>query len=81
MWSTPSLPSLSGPLWLGVVAPDRILSMDQIELNCNYTKLNCLKLIVFPFNWVETKMCTELFEIELFLIFKLCIYAKLNYLK
>ena len=31
--STPSLPSLRGPLWLGVVAPDRALSMGQIELN------------------------------------------------
>ena len=27
MWSTPSLPSLPSPLWLGVVAPDRVLSM------------------------------------------------------
>ena len=27
MRSTPSLPSLPGPLWLGVVAPDRALSM------------------------------------------------------
>ena len=27
MRSTPSLPSLSGPLWPGVVAPDRALSM------------------------------------------------------
>ena len=34
MWSTPSLPSLPGPLWSGVVAPDRVLSMSQIELNC-----------------------------------------------
>ena len=32
--STPSLPSLPGPLWSGVVAPDRALSMGQIELNC-----------------------------------------------
>ena len=32
MWSTPSLPLLPGPLWLGVIAPDRILSMGQIEL-------------------------------------------------
>ena len=32
--STPSLLSLPGPLWLGVIAPDRVLSMDQIELNC-----------------------------------------------
>ena len=27
MWSTTSLPSLPDPLWPGVVAPDRILSM------------------------------------------------------
>ncbi len=33
MRRTPSLPSLSGPLWSGVVAPDRVLSMGQIELN------------------------------------------------
>ena len=34
MQSTPSMPSLPGPLWPGVVAPDRVLSMGQIELNC-----------------------------------------------
>ena len=34
MWSTPSLPLLTGLLWLGGVAPDRVLSMGQIELNC-----------------------------------------------
>ena len=33
MQSTPSLPSFPGPLWLGVVAPDRVLFMGQIELN------------------------------------------------
>ena len=27
MWSTLSLPSLPGPLWPGVIAPDRALSM------------------------------------------------------
>ena len=32
--STPSLPLLPGPLWLEVVAHDRVLSMGQIELNC-----------------------------------------------
>ena len=50
MWTTPSLPSLPGPLWPRVVTPDRVLSMGQIELNCvltiklcTYAKLNCLK--------------------------------------
>ena len=34
MRSTPSLPLFPGRLWLGVVAPDRVISMGQIELNC-----------------------------------------------
>ena len=29
--STPSLPSFLGPFWPGVVEPDRVLSMGQIE--------------------------------------------------
>ena len=33
MQSTPSLSLLPGPFWPGVVALDRVLSMDQIELN------------------------------------------------
>ena len=34
MRSTPSLPSHQGPLRPGEVAPDKVLSMGQIELNC-----------------------------------------------
>ena len=34
MKSTPSLLSLSGQLWSGVVAPGRVLFMGQIELKC-----------------------------------------------
>ena len=34
MRSNPLLPSLPGPLWPIEVAPDRVLSMGQIELNC-----------------------------------------------
>ena len=34
MWSTPSVTSLLGPHCPGVVAPDRVLSIGQIELNC-----------------------------------------------
>ena len=39
MLNTPSLPSLPGPLWLGLVARDRVLSMGQIELR-SVLKLN-----------------------------------------
>ena len=34
MQSIPSLPSLPGPLWPEMVAPDWVLSLDQVELNC-----------------------------------------------
>ena len=33
MESTLSLPTLPGSLWLGVIVPDRVLSMGQIDLN------------------------------------------------
>ena len=33
MWRMPLLPLHPGPLWPGVVAPDSVLSMGQIELN------------------------------------------------
>ena len=56
MWSTPSLPSLPGPLWPGVVTPGRVLSI-EISKNrnklCTYAKLNglkwnCLRIL----NWI-----------------------------
>ena len=51
MQRTPSLPLLPGPVWSGVVAPDWVLSMGQIERfdiltlykQMTYAKLNCLK--------------------------------------
>ena len=43
MQSTPSLPSLPGQLWPGVVVPDRVLSMDLIELKF-VLKLNWIAL-------------------------------------
>ena len=47
MRSIPLLPSQPGFLWLGLVAPYRVLSMSQIEINC--AKLNCLKLNSWTF--------------------------------
>ena len=34
MQSTYSLPLLQGPHWPGVIAPVKVLSMGQIEVNC-----------------------------------------------
>ena len=62
IWSTPSLPSLPGPLWPGVVAPDRVLSMGKIELNgvlmlnwitWNRTVLTCKLRIYIKLNCLK----------------------------
>ena len=41
MRSTPSLSPVLGPLWSGMVAHARVLSMCQIEINC-VLMLNCI---------------------------------------
>ena len=33
MWNTPFSPLFPAPLWPGVAAPDKVLTMGQIELN------------------------------------------------
>ena len=66
-WS-PLLPSLPVSLWPGVVAPDRVLSIGQIELNSNQAKHNCLKFAEFFFSFI----CVNK---------KIYTYTKLNRLK
>ena len=51
--STPSLPSLTGLLWPGVVAADRVLSMGQIELNC-----------VLMLNWITWNRTVLIFKLH-----------------
>ena len=65
-WSTPSLPSLTGPLWPGVATPDRVLFTGQIELNC-ILKLNwkCLKQNYYIAVWtilLISKSCWRLLK-------------------
>ena len=67
MWSNPSLPSLPGPLWLGVVALDRVLSMGRIKINY-VLMLNCIVWNGTIFDIETVYLCsTELFKIELFI--------------
>ena len=54
MWSTPSLPSLSGPLWPRVVAPDWAQSMGQIESNCILRQIELFEIELF----LTLNMCT-----------------------
>ena len=71
MRSTPSLPLLPGPHKPGGVAPDRVLSMGQIELNCELM-LNWIFRNRTVFDTVTAYLCqTELIEIEIFLTLKL----------
>ena len=44
MRSTHSLSLISGPLWPGGEAPDRVPSMGQIELNCSFESVLFLRL-------------------------------------
>ncbi len=77
MRSTPLLPSLPGPLWPGVVAPVRVLTMGQIELNC-VLMINWIvwdgtvfyTVIVLMINWIARNRTV--------LTFKLGTYAKLK---
>ena len=43
IWRTPSLPSLPGPLWHGMAAPQRVVSKGQIAVLhlTTYAKLTC----------------------------------------
>ena len=62
IWSTPSLPLLSGPLWPGVLEPARVPSMDQIEL---FNYLNVCKqmtdelLILHSNTWNHLTVCKQ----------------------
>ena len=66
MQSVSLLPLPPGPLWRRVVAPDRVLSMGQIEQNC-VLMLNCI-----AWNRVAFVCKTELFETELFRHLTVC---------
>ena len=56
MKGTPILPLLPSLLWPDVVAPDRVLSMGQIEVNCVFM-LKCIiwNRTVLTFNCVLTE--------------------------
>ena len=67
MQSTPSLPLLPGPLWSGVVVPDRVLSMSQIELNC-----------VLMLNWIVWN--ETVFDVETVLMLNWIVWNRTVYM-
>ena len=65
MRSTPSLPSLPGPLLPVAVAPDKALSMGQIKLN-SVLMLNWIVKIELFWHLTVCKQKLYLCQIELF---------------
>ena len=63
MWGTLSLSSLPGPLWPGVVAPDRALSIGYIELIC-----------VLVLNWIVWNR--TVFDIETVLMLNWIVWIR-----
>ena len=57
MQSTPSLPFFQGPLSPGMVAPNKVLSMGQIEVKC-----------VLVLNWIVWNRTVYMYEMDLALI-------------
>ena len=71
MWTILSVILLPGPLWPGVVAPERVLSMSQIEQTM-YKQMTNVKLCLQymkPFNSVQKKS-SGLFKN---VIYKMCL--------
>ena len=70
MQSTSSLSSLPGPLWPGVVEPDRVLSMGQIELKCVLILTELFEIELFWHLTVAKQKLylykSELFELKVF---------------
>ena len=66
MWNTPSLPLLPGPLWPGVVVPDRVLSMGQIEQSVCKQMTDIKLWLLYSNTWNHLtfykQMCSSLFK-------------------
>ena len=73
MRSMPSLPSLPGSLWHGMVATNRVLSMGQIELQC-----------ILMLNWIAWNRTVLIFELSTYannmytthIFFQSCLYLQ-----
>ena len=59
MWSIPSLPLLSGPHWHRVVAPDRVLSMGQIEQTVCKPMTDVKLWLLYSNTWNHLTVCKK----------------------
>ena len=75
----PIMPSLPGPLWPGVVAPDSVLSIGWIELSLVHMLNWIVWIRTVWLNWIAWKKC--FWQLNCVLTFKVSMYVKLNCLK
>ena len=74
MWSTLSLLLLLGPLWPRVIAPNGILSMDQIE------QILCLQMtdvklwLLYSNTWNHLTVCKKELRLVLRMLSPKCVY-------
>ena len=59
MLSIPSLPLLPGPLWLGVVVPDRVMSTGQIELIVGKQMIGVRLWLLSSNTWNHLTVCKK----------------------
>ena len=59
MWNTPMLPLLPGLFWSGVVAPDRILSMGQIEQTVCKQMTDVKLWLLYSYTWNHLTVCKK----------------------
>ena len=73
MWSTPSLPLLAGPLRPGVVAPNRILSMGQIEQTVCKQMTDVKLWLLYCNTWNHLTVCKKNSGSFKNFIYKMCL--------
>ena len=80
MWSTPSLLSLSGPLWPGVVAPNRVLSMCQIEQTVCKQMTDINLWLSYSNIWNHVTVCKKKSQARLRMLSTKCVYESYIYI-
>ena len=76
----PFIATLPGPLWLGVVAPDRVLSMGQIEQTVCKLVTDVKLWLLYSNTWNHLTVCKKRAQAHLRMLSTKCVYKSYIYL-
>ena len=79
MWSTLSLPLLPNPLWPGMVAPDWVLFMGQIEQTVCKQMINFKLWLLHSNTWNHSTLWKRT-QVRLRMLSKKCVYKSYIYM-